>query len=83
MSKTINEIIPLERVQELKQMAAGYYGSICGMTENPYEAATMLVMIHLMLWLNAKQEGADTKAMLEEYCRNFMENYEMNEGTVQ
>jgi hypothetical protein len=83
MSKTVNEVISQERVQELKQMAAGYYGSICFITENPYEVATVVVMIHLMLWLSAKQEGADTKAMLEDYCKNFMDNYEMNEGTMQ
>ncbi len=71
--------ISQERIKELKMMAVGYYGSICDITENPFEVATLVVMIHLMLWLDARQPNADTRMMLEDYCKNFMENFEMNE----
>lgn len=69
-----------ERMHELKAMCAGLYGTIVGLTEDPFEAITLISMLHLSLWLNSRAPGHTTEAMLEDYCANFQLNADANEA---
>ena len=74
------DVMPQERIAELKAMAVGFVGTIQNLTEDPFEAVTLLTMIHLMLWITHRAPGADTKGMLNDYSANFLENFEQNEA---
>ena len=80
MTKPDEDVISKERIVELKAMATGFTGTIQGLTEDPFEAVTLLSMIHLMLWITHRAPGADTKGMLDDYSANFLENFEQNEA---
>jgi len=80
MTKTDEDVISKERIVELKAMAVGLAGTIQGLTEDTYEAVTLLVMIHLTLWITHRRPDADTKGMLDDYSANFLENFEQNEA---
>ncbi len=73
-------VMPQERIVELEAMAVGFTGTIQGLTQDPFEAITLLTMIHLMLWVAHRRPGADTKEMLQDYSLNFLENFEQNEA---
>jgi len=75
-----NEAISQEHIAELKLIAKHLCVAIFGLTKNPYEAVVLLTMIHLMLWMEIRSPNADTKMMLEDYSKNFLENFEMNEA---
>ena len=68
-----------ERVAELKLMARGLYGTIIGLTDTPFEAITIIEMLHLTIWLNNSKPGFDAKLMLADYSKSFLENLEANE----
>ena len=72
--------IDKERVDELKAMAQGLYGTIVGLTDTPFEAITLISMLHLTTWLNNKEPGFDPKEMLKDYNENFLLNLEANEA---
>lgn len=72
--------ITKERVRELQVMAQGLYGTIVGLTDTPYEAITLITMLHLSMWLNNREEGFDPKEMLKDYVENFLLNLEANEA---
>ena len=74
------EPISKERITELKSMAVGFYGTIHGITEDPYEALILITMIHMMFWMNHRIPGSSTKEMLQDYSANFLENMEQNEA---
>ena len=80
MTKPREEPISQERMVELKMMASGLYGTIIGLTEDPFEAVTLLTMIHLMVWMSHRKPNADTKGMLQDYSANFLVNFEQNEA---
>jgi hypothetical protein len=81
MTKAEKTLIPAERIEELKAMATGLYGTIGGLTEhNPHDAITVLTMIHLMIWFNAgNRDGYTAEEMLKDYCENFLNNVAVNE----
>lgn len=72
--------ISQQRMEELKLMAKGLYGTIIGLTEDPFEGVTLISMIHLTLWMNFRQAGAKTETMLEGYCKDFIVNCEANDA---
>ncbi len=72
--------ISKERVAELKLMAQGLYGTIIGLTDTPFEAVTIIEMLHLTIWMNNSEPGFDPKLMLEDYNKSFLENLEANEA---
>lgn len=74
------EPISKERIIELKSMSIGLYGTIVGLTEDPYEAFVLVTMIHMLFWMNHRVPGASTKEMLDDYSANFLENMEQNEA---
>ncbi len=74
------DVISKERIVELKAIAMSFGSTIQGLTEDPFEAVTLLTMIHLMLWITHRAPGADTKGMLQDYSQNFLENFEQNEA---
>lgn len=74
------EAIPPARVAELTEMSRGLYGTIIGLTVDPFEAVTLLSMIHLTLWLNCREPGFTTEMMLQDYCKNFALNCEANDA---
>ena len=80
MTKPDEDVISKERIVELKAMAVGFAETIQGLTEDPFEAVTLLTMIHLMLWITHRRPDADTKGMLQDYSQNFLENFEQNEA---
>jgi hypothetical protein len=77
---TTKEPISKERIVELKSMSIGFYGTIHGITEDPYEALVLITMIHMMFWMNHRIPGSSTKEMLDDYSANFLENMEQNEA---
>ena len=74
------DVISKERITELKSMSIGFYGTITGLTEDPYEALVLITMIHMLFWMNHRVPGSSTKEMLEDYSANFLENFEQNEA---
>lgn len=74
------DLVPPERIAELRSMAQGLYGTITGLTDAPYEALIVIEMLHLILWMNNRQDGFDVKLMLEDYNKSFVENFEANEA---
>ena len=80
MTKPDKDMISLERIAELKSMSLGFYGTIQGLTEDPYEALVLITMIHMMFWMNHRIPGSSTKEMLQDYSQNFLENFEQNEA---
>ena len=80
MTKPVEDVISKERIVELKAMAVSFAGTIQGLTEDPFEAVTLLTMIHLTLWITHRRPDADTKGMLQDYSQNFLENFEQNEA---
>ena len=81
MTNVEKTIISQERIEELKAMATGLYGTIGGLTgHNPQDAVTILTMIHLMIWFNTgNHEGYTVEEMLKDYCENFLANVAVNE----
>ena len=77
---TVNEPISQERIVELRSMSRGFYGTIIGLTEDPYEALVLMTMIHMTFWMNHRVPGSSTKEMLQDYSANFLENFEQNEA---
>jgi hypothetical protein len=67
------------RMEELLYMSKGLYCTICGLTADPFEAVTVLTMIHLMLWMNNRQGDCPTEQMLADYTKNFLDNFNANE----
>lgn len=74
------ELISKERVAELGAMASGLYGTIVSLTQDPYEAVTVLTMIHLLIWMNNRKDNVSTEVMLADYSKNFLENFQASEA---
>ena len=80
MTKPDKDVMSKERIVELKSMSIGFYSTIQGITEDPYEALVLITMIHMMFWMNHRIPEASTKEMLDDYSANFLENMEQNEA---
>ena len=61
-------------------MAQGLYGTIVGLTDTPFEAVTLIEMLHLTIWLNNREPGFDPVEMLKDYNKSFLINLEANEA---
>ncbi len=64
--------------EELLPLAKDIYSFLKEETESPGDGAQIVLMIHVMLWLNCKDDVASTEAMLEAYCSDFQENFNRN-----
>lgn len=60
-------------------MAQGLYGTIVGLSDTPFEAVTLISMLHLTMWLNNRQPDFDPREMLKDYVENFLINLEAND----
>lgn len=65
-----------EQVQELYDKARGMYLSLTGLTETPREAAEIICMMHLLLYLNYGDVDGDVDKMLGQYTQNFREAFD-------
>lgn len=57
--------------------ANGLFGAIQGLTSTPREAAEIIQMIHMLLFINHGAADTSVDEMLEHYHRRFKENYEV------
>ena len=64
--------------EELIPLAAAFYGEIKSRVSGPKDAAGLLLMIHVMLWLNYKDDSTSTEDMLASYCSDFQTNFDLN-----
>ena len=60
MKKNKEDPISRERMKDLHTISNGLYGTIVGLTENPYEAITVITMLHLMIWMNNRDPNYPT-----------------------
>lgn len=80
MTKTTKDHISTARMEELKAMASGLYGTIVGLTNDPFEGITLITMIHLHIWMDCRAPEYDTATMLKDYSENFAMNCEANDA---
>lgn len=66
-----------EELIEIGAKASGFYGTLQGITSTPREAAEIILMMHMLLWMNHGDGETTCDAMLEDYCKNFKRNYEI------
>ena len=71
--KTFNQ----DELADLSAKASGLYQTLVGLTDSPREAATIIEMIHLLLFLNCGDGNTTCDVMLEDYCKNFRVNWEL------
>lgn len=60
------------------QKAQGLYLTLTGLTSSPHEAAQMILIMHILLWLNCKSGEQAVDTMLTEYVENFKSNLREN-----
>ncbi len=66
---TTDELIPL---------AGAFFEEIKSRVSGPKDAAELLLMIHVMLWVNYKDDLTSTEDMLTSYCADFQTNFDLN-----
>lgn len=71
----MNEWTPHE-LADILAKANGLFGTLCGLTASPREAAEIIQMLHLLLFINHGAGDTSVDDMLEHYRRSFKENYE-------
>lgn len=71
--------VTTQRIGELLAMANGLYGTIVGLTNEPAEAASLIQMLHLRLWMNCADGAIDVDEMLRIYTAEFKDNLALNE----
>lgn len=64
-----------EQLQDFSAKASGMYLTLTGLTETPREAAEIIMMMHLLLFLNCG-DGTGCDVMLTDYVKNFKVNWE-------
>jgi hypothetical protein len=64
--------------EEMFQVANDAYQYIRDNTTGPRDGAQVVLMIHVLLWLNHKDDSTTTDKMLEDYCSDFRCNYDQN-----
>jgi hypothetical protein len=60
---------------ELLLKANSLYSTIVGLTSTPREAAEIICMIHMLLYLNHGDGDTTVEEMLRVYTKNFRANY--------
>lgn len=63
-------------LQDIMAKANGLFGTLCSLTSTPREAAEIICMIHLMLYMNYGDGGSTIDQMLEAYSKSLKENFE-------
>ena len=61
---------------EIQAKAEGLFGTLVGLTETPREAAEIIAMMHLLLYMNHGDGKTNVDDMLKEYTENFKLNFE-------
>ena len=62
-------------LQDIMAKANGMFQGLCGLTSSPREAAEIICMMHLMLYMNFGTDYKTVDVMLEQYCTSFKENF--------
>lgn len=65
-----------EEVRELGLKASSLYSTVVGLTDTPREAAEIICMMHMLLYLNCGDGTSTVDDMLSQYVTNFKTNYE-------
>lgn len=61
-------------MDDMRDKAKGLFLTLVGLTSSPIEAAEIIAMMHLLLWMNYGQaDSVDT--MLDFYVKSFKENF--------
>lgn len=60
------------------QKAQGLYLTLTGLTESPREAQQMILIMHIVLWMNCKGDNITVDKMLTDYVENFKGNLREN-----
>lgn len=58
--------------------ARDLYATLVGLTESPRDAQMILMIMHLVLWMNCKSDDISVDSMLNDYCGNFKANLREN-----
>lgn len=66
-----------EEIQDMGAKAGGLFMTLNGLTATPREAAEIIMMMHLMLWLNYGDGSSTVDDMLNDYADGFKKNYEV------
>ena len=64
--------------EDLIQIAHDAYSYIKDETQSPMDGAEVIMMIHVMLWLNYRDESISVEDMLKSYCADFKLNFDKN-----
>ncbi len=64
--------------EELLPIVKGIYSLLKEETESPNDGAQVILMLHVLLWLNCKDDTNSTEEMLKSYCSDFRENFDRN-----
>jgi len=64
--------------EEIMKCASEAFSFMRAQTKRPSEVAEILCAVHLILWINCKDESATVDQMLEDYANNFKRNYRNN-----
>lgn len=67
---------PPADLRELNDKACGLYQTLIGLTSTPREAAEIICIMHMLLFLNYG-DGAGCEEMLSAYVKNFKTNYDL------
>lgn len=65
-----------EQFAEINAKAEGLFGTLVGLTETPHEAAEIIAMMHLLLYMNHGDGKTNVDDMLKQYTENFKLNFE-------
>ncbi len=64
--------------EELVQIATDAYEYIRDSTTSPRDGAQVILMLHVILWLNHRDDTTPVETMLAEYNQNFITNFKRN-----
>lgn len=65
-----------EQLIEIQAKAEGLYSTLVGLTETPREAAEIITMMHLLLYMNHGNGETNIDDMLKQYVEQFKLNFE-------
>ncbi len=63
---------------EMLQVAQDAYEFIKDSTTGPKDGAQVILMIHVILWLNHRDGDTTADKMLADYTSDFLDNYRRN-----
>jgi hypothetical protein len=64
--------------EELAPMAQDIYDEIKSRVSSPRDAACLVLMLHVIIWLNYREESSSTEDMLADYNKDFLTNFKRN-----